>query len=249
MNIIYEPRGAAAEYAPLAANLYRGCGHGCTYCYAPACLWMKADEFHGRPEPRARVLERLQRDAEKLAAAGDQRPILLCFTCDPYQPIDATEHVTRHALEILGRAGLRIRVLTKAPGLALRDLDLMRQYGVEFGVSLVWHDDERRKQWEPRAESTHERLEALKEAREAGLRTWVSMEPVIDPAEALAALREIAGWVGIVKIGKINHDKALEAAVDWPAFTLEAMNICLEAGQAFYIKNDLARAAGEAARH
>ena len=79
-------------------------------------------------------------------------------------------------------------------------------------------------------------------ARHLGLRTWVSMEPVIDPAEALAVLREIAGKVDIIKIGKINHDKAREAAVDWKEFTQSAMAICREAGQAFYIKNDLMRA-------
>jgi hypothetical protein len=54
MKIIYEPRGAAREYSPLAANLYRGCIHGCKYCYAPACLRLPADrraEFHRKAWP------------------------------------------------------------------------------------------------------------------------------------------------------------------------------------------------------
>ena len=58
MNAIYEPRGAAAEYAPLACNLYRGCGHGCKYCYAPACLRMGREEF-ARPAPRPGILDAL----------------------------------------------------------------------------------------------------------------------------------------------------------------------------------------------
>jgi DNA repair photolyase len=242
-NAIYEPRGAAAEYAPLACNLYRGCGHGCKYCYAPACLRVGREEF-AKPAPRPGILTALAKDAEKLRAAGDKRAVLLCFTCDPYQPIEVECQLTRQAIEILGQAGLAIRALTKAPCLAMRDLDLMRQYHVEFGVSLVWHDDDRRKEWEPHAESVYERKLALREAAAAGLSTWVSMEPVIYPAEALAVLREIAGKVGIVKIGKINHDKAREAAVDWRQFTQRATDICQAVGQAYYIKNDLMRACG-----
>jgi DNA repair photolyase len=253
MNAIYEPRGAAAEYAPLACNLYRGCEHGCKYCYAPACLRMSREEF-ARPAPRPGILDALVKDAARLAAdstssrqagaPGAPGPILLCFTCDPYQPIEAERQLTREAINILGEAGLAIRVLTKAPGLAMRDFDLMRRYHVEFGVSLVWHDDDRRAEWEPHAESTYLRLVALGEARAAGIDTWVSMEPVIDPHEALAVLREIAGKVGVVKIGKINHDRTLEAVVDWLAFTREVMRICQAAGQPYYIKNDLMRACG-----
>ena len=254
MNAIYEPRGAAAEYAPLACNLYRGCGHGCKYCYAPACLRVGRDEF-AKPAPRPGILDALRKDAAKLAAVNCHQPILLCFTCDPYQPIEQEHRLTREAINILGeagstsspQAGLAIRVLTKAPGLAMRDFDLMRRYHVEFGVSLVWHNDDWRAEWEPHAESVYERKLALREAAAAGLSTWVSMEPVIDPAEALAALREIVGFsprVGVVKIGKINHDKAREAAVDWRAFTREAVRICAAAGQSCYLKKDLTRACG-----
>lgn len=111
MSIIYEPKGRALEYAPLAANLYRGCGHSCSYCYAPAALRMKRDEFYGNPQPRAGVLEQLEKDARKLA--GDARPVLLCFTCDPYQPINDEHQLTRRAIEILNGEGLAVHILTK----------------------------------------------------------------------------------------------------------------------------------------
>ena len=45
-NIIYAPRGQAGEYAPLAANMYRGCPHACAYCYCPAVLRMTREEFN-----------------------------------------------------------------------------------------------------------------------------------------------------------------------------------------------------------
>ena len=67
MDVIYEPRGAALEYSPLACNLRKGCTHGCLYCYAPACLRMAPEEFHARSEPRERIIERM--DALLIAQA------------------------------------------------------------------------------------------------------------------------------------------------------------------------------------
>ena len=54
--IIYEPKGRAREYSPLAANLYRGCGHGCIYCYAPAVTFTAREVFRSHPCPRQDVL-------------------------------------------------------------------------------------------------------------------------------------------------------------------------------------------------
>ena len=88
MAIIYEPKGKAHEYSPLAVNLYKGCAHGCKYCYAPATTKTKRAVFHS-PEyirPRPDILKALKKDAAKLA--GDKREILLSFTSDVYQPIE-----------------------------------------------------------------------------------------------------------------------------------------------------------------
>ena len=51
MQVIYEPQGRAGEFAPLAANLYRGCGHGCSYCYVPMVIKTKRDIFSKQPFP------------------------------------------------------------------------------------------------------------------------------------------------------------------------------------------------------
>jgi DNA repair photolyase len=240
MPAIYRPSGAALEYSPLACNLYRGCGHGCRYCYAPACLRMSALDFHGAPTPRPGVLEQLRRDAVRLPAGSG--PVLLCFSCDPYQPIEADHHLTRQAIEILGVANMPIRLLTKNPALALRDLDVMVRYRVDFGVSLVWMNDARRREWEPAAGTVADRLSALVQARAAGLQTWVSIEPVVDPAEALLVIRSISGSVDAIKVGKLNHDPARERKVDWPSFTRQAIALMQAVGQTYYIKRDLWRA-------
>ena len=60
MNVIYEPKGRAREYSELACNLYRGCTHGCRYCYAPATMRTTGEKWHGKAEPRKGVLRLLE---------------------------------------------------------------------------------------------------------------------------------------------------------------------------------------------
>lgn len=247
MPIIYEPAGAAKEYSPLAANLYRGCGHGCLYCYAPACIRMSREKFSRDPRPRTGVLKALERDAKRHSAAGpaggpgpDPRPILLSFTSDPYQPAEEGYGVTRAALAMMLPLGLKVRILTKNPGLAIRrDLDILAAYRgqIEFGTTLVFYWDPDREHWEPNAPPSVERMRAIWEAHDAGIPTWVSIEPVIDPAQA----RLLLDYPGVdtFKIGKLNHDKKREAEIDWLAF-LRAVLERLEGRRAgYYIKHDL----------
>lgn len=69
-SIIYHPAGQAGEYAPLATNPYRGCGHGCVYCYVPAAIRMSRTDFDAGAKPRDKFLERLTKEARKYQAAG-----------------------------------------------------------------------------------------------------------------------------------------------------------------------------------
>ena len=68
MNVIYEPKARAAEYAPLAVNLYTGCLHSCRYCYAPDVARKKRSVFHTQVKPRKNILRLLENDCKKLAA-------------------------------------------------------------------------------------------------------------------------------------------------------------------------------------
>jgi DNA repair photolyase len=251
MSIIYEPRGAAKEYSPLAANLYRGCGHGCLYCYAPQCLRMSREEFSRDPRPRTGVLKALERDAKRHSAAGpaggpgpDPRPILLCFTSDPYQPVEEKYGVTREALKILLPLGLKVRILTKNPGLAIRrDLDILAPYRgqVEFGTTVVFCRGKDREYWEPHAPHSAERLNALRGAHHECIPTWLSLEPVIDPFQTLDILAYACDgdFVDVVKIGKLNHDKKREAKIDWTAFLRSALERLEGRRCGYYIKHDL----------
>jgi len=76
-SYIYPPRVQAGEYAPLAANPYRGCGHACAYCYVPLVLKVKRPEFDAGAYPRPDFLKHLMRDAKKISEGRNYRASLL----------------------------------------------------------------------------------------------------------------------------------------------------------------------------
>lgn len=239
MKIIYEPKGRAREYAPLAANLYSGCAHGCEYCYVPGIRRKTRDSFRMTCEPRKNVLQGIRSDA--MTIIGDPRPVLLCFMCDPYQEAEKTYHLTRDTLRILSDARMRTRVLTKNPG---ADFPLMAKIGTELGITALLTDDADLAHWEPHAPHTTQRIEALREAHGMGITTWCSIEPVIDPEQAIAVLQTVAPWVDYVRIGKLNHFPHIEAGIDWAQFGLRCMDVCREHKLPRQIKHDLWAAMG-----
>jgi len=238
--IIYEPKGRAREYADLAANLYRGCGHGCTYCYAPAILRMDREEFYHHPVPRPNALAQLEKDARKLE--GDPRAVLLCFSCDAYQPINDKHPLARRAIEILNAHGLAVSILTKRPYRAMRDFDLLAGNARNsFGVTLTCADEYYSLKWEPNADNPNTRLHALYRAHERGIATWVSFEPVLYPSAVLGLIRATHKYVDSYKIGKWNYDLRAKA-IDWPAFRGEVTALLDRLGKQYMIKRDLAEA-------
>ncbi len=240
MQIIYKPKGKAKEYGDLAVNLYNGCTHGCRYCYAPSVLRSDRETYHDSATEKKDALARLTKDSRSLAAKNPNATIFLSFTTDPYQPIEAEKQITREAIKIIKGFGLNVMILTKAGKLAERDLDLLD--GSDwFGVTLTLTLEEDRKVWEPHAASTQERIDALRKARDKGIRTWVSIEPVIDPHQSLELIRSTIGIVDLYKIGKWNHD-ARANAIDWVSFRKEATAILEKAGTEFHIKEDLQKA-------
>lgn len=236
MKAIYEPRGMAREYAPLACNLYRGCSHGCLYCYAPSCLQRKREVFHREVGARSGIIDALRKDAAK--HAGTSQRVLLSFTSDPYQPAEEGLGLTREALEVLVEHHIPFQVLTKGGLRASRDFDLFVAGDGWLATTLVFTDEASRVEWEPNAAPLQSRVEAIQEAHARGIRTWVSVEPVIDPRQALELIERLNPWVDGWKVGKLNHHPVAKM-VDWSGFAQEVLASLESSGKEYLIKESL----------
>ncbi|MBI5167690.1 MAG: hypothetical protein HY998_08160 [candidate division NC10 bacterium] len=243
-TVIYEPRGKAREYAPLALNLYRGCLHGCLYCYAPKATFTDRARFHDPSyiKPRPGILEDLEEQARQMA--GDKREILLSFTSDPYQPLEQEARITRRALEILMAHNLMVTVLTKGGCWGLeRDQDLLTMNPANtWSVTLtLLHDQGLSDKWEPYAALPQDRIDSLQLAKLLGLRTWVSFEPVISPSAVYSLLEATHEFVDFYKVGKLNYHP-LAREIDWRRFKGEMEERLTRLGKPYYLKKDLLEA-------
>lgn len=233
MKPIYEPKGRAGEYADLALNIYTGCPHGCTYCYVPAILRVRKEDFHAKVSPRAGIVNAVCRQLEREQISG--KLIHLCFTCDPY-PAGVDTTVTREVIQAIKRSGNHVQLLTKHP--SERDFDLLDD-GDWFGVTISCLRYPARIE-EPGAMVPEERLHTLAAAKARGIRTWVSAEPVLDPYAIFDLLRmdEYSNTYDRIAIGKLNHRPS---EIDWKWFA----EICQREGDRYGInymlKEDLRR--------
>lgn len=236
MNIIYKPKPKALEYAPLAANLYTKCNNGCKYCFNQILgFWnrVKASE----PLPRDNILQHLEKQLKRDCTINDE--ILLCFYCDPYPNIE--NDITRDVLLLLEIYKKKVIILTKNGIKASRDFDILARNKWKFGVSISVSEETRREK-EPFAESIDERIQALKIANKLGIYTWISVEPVIKPLEALVVISLLKDLVDEIKIGKLNHFPDYEKKVDWKSFLFAAESLLI--GKKYLIKSSLLQAAG-----
>jgi DNA repair photolyase len=236
-SCIYTPAGQALEYAALAANPYRGCGHGCAYCYVPGILRMSRRDFDAGAVLRDGFLNGLRKDARKYQAAGITEQVMLSFTTDPYHPGDTS--ATRSALETLTEHGLAFCTLTKGGTRALRDLDLFRPDRDAFAGTLTSLDDAFSLKWERRAAMPGDRVAALRAFHEAGIFTWASLEPTIDVEASLAIVAATHGFVDLYKVGRANYLKEITRTTDWRDYTLRMVDQLNRVGAQHYIKRDL----------
>lgn len=165
-------------------NPYRGCEHGCIYCYArPTHAYLGHSpgldfetELYEKPDA-ARLLER------ELAAPGYvPKTIALGTNTDPYQPIERDRRITRSILEVLSAARHPVGIVTKS-ALVMRDIDILapmaRDGLVKVALSVTTLDRKLARQMEPRASTPARRLEAVRQLSEAGIPTGVMVAPVV----------------------------------------------------------------------
>ena len=165
-------------------NPYRGCEHGCIYCYArPAHAYVGFSpglDFESQLffKPDAATL--LEKELSKKGYAP--KPIHIGGNTDPYQPIERKLRITRQLIEVLDRFNHPFTIITKN-ALIVRDLDLYARLAernlVRTAVSVTTLDRKLARAMEPRAATPERRLEAVRRLSEAGVPCAVSVAPVI----------------------------------------------------------------------
>jgi DNA repair photolyase len=165
-------------------NPYRGCEHGCFYCYARpthAYLGLSAGlDFESRLFAKQDAAKLLEREL----ANPKYRPesIALGANTDAYQPIERQHRITRSILETLWRARHPVGIVTKS-NLVLRDLDLLAPMAseglVKVFVSVTTLDRDLARKMEPRAPTPARRLEAIEKLAEAGVPVGVMVAPIV----------------------------------------------------------------------
>lgn len=226
---IYKPKGAAAEYGDYAVNIYTGCPHRCYYCFAPQVLHRDRETFHSRVEPRRDIVNEVRKQLKREQITGQL--IHLCFTCDPY-PTGYDTTPTREVIQALKEYGNHIQILTKGDG--SRDFDLLDENDW-YGVTISCAEDMAETK-EPFACGPVKRLFDLVEVRDGGVNTWVSFEPVLDPAAVLSCIQSCSDFIDRVKIGKLNYHPS---DINWAQFGRDAEALCREMGLDYYIKDSL----------
>ena len=200
-------------------NAYRGCEHGCVYCFArPTHAYHDLSpglDFETKlfAKPDAPRLLR-----ETLAKPGYRpRPIAMGTNTDPYQPIEGSYRITRQILQICLEARHPVLITTKSDRV-LHDLDILEEMArhrlVAVGISVTSLDPVLSGKLEPRAASPAKRLAALGKLVGAGVPAHVSVAPVI-PAitdEWLEAILERAGALGVTSaswiVVRLPHEVA-----------------------------------------
>jgi len=236
--MIYEPKGKAREYSPYALNYFKGCDHGCKYCYVPV---MKGKYDSGYDHSNVTCdIKGYEKEIERFAnSINRDKQVLLSFTGDPY--CNAENGETREILQKMAECNLHVAILTKNPGKAMRDNDIMaRMKHFQIGTTLTCDNDEDSARIEPGAPSPSKRMEAIKVFNADGIRTWISFEPIISAEQTLNMIEEMALHVHHIKAGKLNYH-SMSNVKNWCDVAKQIVSKCRSLNLPFYIKEELAK--------
>ena len=191
-------------------NPYRGCEHGCIYCFArPTHAYLGHSpglDFESKLYMKPDAPELLERELS--AAKYSPRIIAIGTNTDPYQPIERRYEIMRRILQVLDRANHPVGIVTKS-ALVLRDIDILSSMAkrnlVRVALSVTTLDPELARVMEPRAATPPRRLNALRELSAAGIPTTVMVAPII-PAINDAEIERIldaAAAAGVMSAGYV----------------------------------------------
>jgi DNA repair photolyase len=191
-------------------NPYRGCEHGCIYCFArPTHAYQGLSpglDFESKLFVKPDAPELLARE---LAAPGyEPRMIAMGTNTDPYQPIERKWQVTRRILEVLRDANHPVGIVTKS-ALVMRDIDILSEMAAKglakVALSVTTLDPKLARVMEPRAATPSKRLEALRTLSKAGVPTAVMVAPIV-PAindSEIERILDAAANAGVTQAGYV----------------------------------------------
>jgi len=202
---IYQPQGAAEEYAKYACNFFKGCSNSCSYCFNKRWNWGNVPKLKACFKDEEHALEVFEKELKANLPELQKHGLFFSFATDPMLP--ETQYMTTAASYIAAAENkVPVKILTKmafdidhflAPfRLAdLEDDDIERKH-VAFGFTLTGYDE-----LEPFASPNAERIEAMRRLHEAGFKTWASIEPVIDLKSSWQMIKVTRGFCDLYKIG------------------------------------------------
>jgi DNA repair photolyase len=183
-------------------NPYRGCTHGCHYCFARRYQTQfelgPDDDFSSVIFVKVNLVEVLRKELDRPSWAREQ--VAVGTATDPYQPIEGHYKLTRGSLHALVAAGTPIGLVTKGP-MVVRDADVLAELGRRAGstvyMSVPTVDEEAWRALEPGTAPPLQRLRAVRQLRDAGVNAGVLMAPVVPgftthPARLEATIKAIA---------------------------------------------------------
>jgi len=165
-------------------NPYRGCEHGCIYCFArPTHAWLGLSpgldfetKLFAKPDAAALLRQELARPSY------DCRPIAMGTNTDPYQPVERERRITRDILKVLSETGHPVAIVTKS-ALVARDIDILAPMAEKglciVGMSVTTLDRDMARSMEPRAATPAKRLATIRSLTEAGIPVRTMVAPVV----------------------------------------------------------------------
>ena len=167
-------------------NPYRGCQHACAYCYARPSHqylgWGAGTDFDSKLVVKRNVVEVLRRELASKRWSGGREMIAFSGVTDCYQPLEASYELTLRSLEACDEFRHPVGILTKG-ALVRRDVELLarmaRRGGAHVALTIPFADPDDARALEPWAPTPAKRFETLRRLSEAGIRTGISLSPVI----------------------------------------------------------------------
>jgi len=186
-------------------NPYLGCGHFCRYCYA---TFMRKYSRHNQGTPWGEFVEVKTNIADllfkELSSKRKTDKVFISSACDAYQPVELRYRLTRRCLEHLRAFGWGVEILTKSP-LVARDIDILKtMIDVEVGMSVGTDDERVRRVLEPGAPPIAARIATLKRMKEAGIRTWAFIAPIL-PMNPEKLFEMLSPHVEFVMLDGLNY--------------------------------------------